>query len=384
MAKVNIIRNALFIQATEPGAYPPLINAAHLMVEAGWQVTFLSSSIVGSKLKVPSIPSIDVIAMPARPSHVVSKLNYLKYCARAVALALRIKPLVVYVSDPLGALPGLLAAKVSGARLIYHEHDSPNIEEDLNGLVRRARRAVFDRASLIVFPNGERARLAQEQSGFDTEKLRIVWNVPRLAELPPLVDKPSAPFILYYHGSINPERLPETVLKAVASFGGTIRLDIAGYEAPGARGYVQGLLSHWNHGEYEVIRYLGEQPHHSDLLRIATRCHAGLVLMPVASNDVNMLHMVGASNKAFDYMAAGLPLIVSDLPEWRETFVNPGYGKYCDPCSASSVKSTLAWLLQNPEIRKDISTCCRSQIDREWNYDVQFQSVLSFVSASQI
>lgn len=370
------MRRALFIQVTEPGAYPPLVNAAHLMVEAGWQVTFLSAPIEGSKLKVPGMQGIEVVAMPERPSHVVSKFDYLWYCARAMALALKIKPQVIYVSDPIGALPGVLAAKVSGARLVYHEHDSPNSEGDLNPLVRSARRAAFDIASLIVFPNEERARLTQDESGFDATKLRIVWNVPRLAELPPLGDKPERPFILYYHGSINPERLPETVLEAVASFGGDIRLDVAGYEAPGARGYVQGLLSRWNHDRREIIRYLGEYPHHN-LLRIASRCHVGLALMPTGSNDVNMRYMVGASNKAFDYMAAGLPLIVSDIPEWRYKFTEAGYGRACDPRSVESVIIAIKFFIQECDELLKMSKRCRSAVENEFNYNSQFQCILA-------
>jgi glycosyltransferase involved in cell wall biosynthesis len=373
------MKRALFIQVTEPGGYPPLVNAAHLMVEAGWQVTFISAPIAGSKLKMPVVSGIQIVAMPERPSHVVTKLNYLQYCARAVTLSLRIKPHVVYVSDPVGAFPGVLAAKVSGARLVYHEHDSPNSEVDLNGLVRRARRVAFDLATLIVFPNAERARLAKGQCAFDAKKLRVVWNAPRLAELPALRDVPDTPFILYYHGSINPERLPETVLAAVASFSGKVRLDVAGYEAPGAKGYVERLMSRWNCVGHEVVRYLGEQPH-GDLLRIAAGCNAGLVLMPPHSEDVNMMHMVGASNKAFDYMAAGLPLIVSALSEWRETFVDEGYGLACDPTAKESVKASLHWLVANQPICRAMSKSCRSKIESDWNYDALFRPVLDLIS----
>jgi len=32
-------RRVLFVQATNPGAYPPLIHASTLMAEAGWEAT---------------------------------------------------------------------------------------------------------------------------------------------------------------------------------------------------------------------------------------------------------------------------------------------------------------------------------------------------------
>ena len=55
-----------------------------------------------------------------------------------------------------------------------------------------------------------------------------------------------------------------------------------------------------------------------------------------------MLHMAGASNKPFDYMAAGLALLVSDQPDWRAMFVEPGYARACDPTDPSSIATSLA------------------------------------------
>jgi hypothetical protein len=48
--------------------------------------------------------------------------------------------------------------------------------------------------------------------------------------------------------------------------------------------------------------------------------------MPKVSEDINMQAMVGASDKAFDYLACGLALLVSDLPDWRAIYVEAGYG----------------------------------------------------------
>src|SRR6516164_2825344 len=115
----------LFIQATNPGAYPPLIHASVLMAEAGWEVTFLSAPIDGDELALEPHPRIKIHEVRTRPSHVISKVDYAVYAAAAAQLALRLRPSVVYASDPLGAGPGLLAARLAGAKLVYHEHDSP-------------------------------------------------------------------------------------------------------------------------------------------------------------------------------------------------------------------------------------------------------------------
>ena len=96
------------------------------MAEVGWEVIFLSAPIAGDALTLVPHPRIKAYAIRSRPSHVMSRVSYAFYAVAAARLALRFRPNIVYASDPLGAVPGLLAARLAGASLIYHEHDSPS------------------------------------------------------------------------------------------------------------------------------------------------------------------------------------------------------------------------------------------------------------------
>jgi glycosyltransferase involved in cell wall biosynthesis len=366
----------LFLQATEAAALPPIVNAAVLMAERGWNVTVLTAPIAGMQLAFPEHPLIDIQALPERPSHVMSKLNYLRYTARAIRLAQSIRPDVVYASDPLGAGPGLLAAKSTKARFAYHEHDSPTMGA-CGSVLSRLRGAAARNADLVIFPNEERGRIAQVEIGFVTDRLRIIWNMPRRSEMPPITDHQHEQMIVYYHGSITPERLPETVIDAILRFEGAVRLHIAGYEAPGSDGYIETLQRHGTtENGQPLVRYLGLFPISNQLLAVAAQTHVGLALMPLSSNDVNMLHMVGASNKIFEYMAAGLAVLVSDLPDWRRAFVVSGFSGACDPSSVDSVADALSWLLDNPELRRAMGVRNRSKILADWNYDTAFAPVM--------
>jgi glycosyltransferase involved in cell wall biosynthesis len=368
-------RRVLFVQATNPGAYPPLIHASMLMAEAGWEGTFLSAPIDSDELALEPHPRIKIHKVRTRPSHVISKVDYAVYAAAAARLALRLRPDVVYASDPLGAGPGLLAARLAGAALVYHEHDSPPAGA-LHPILARLRRAAARAAQLIVFPNEERAHFAQRELRFSGNKLRIVWNVPRRAELVASAATAEAPLIVYYHGSITPERLPETVALAVRRMAGRVRLRIAGYEAPSARGYVSHLVGSDTGASADApVEYLG-MVSRADLLGEAARAHVGLALMPLSSGDPNMNHMVGASNKPFDYMAAGLTLLVSDLPDWTRVFVEPGFGVACNPADADSISAALGWFVDHPEGRRAMAARARDKIEAEWNYDTQFCAVL--------
>jgi len=61
-------------------------------------------------------------------------------------------------------------------------------------------------------------------------------------------------------------------------------------------------------------------------LKQCRQAHVGLAFMPLSSDDPNEQAMVGASNKPFDYLACGLALLVSDLPDWQKMFVETGCG----------------------------------------------------------
>src|SRR5439155_5937562 len=81
----------LFIQATEPAGYPPLIHASSLMADAGWEVTFLSAPLAGMMLILDPHPRIVVHAIASRPSPVLRKVAYARYLASAAALASRLR-----------------------------------------------------------------------------------------------------------------------------------------------------------------------------------------------------------------------------------------------------------------------------------------------------
>jgi glycosyltransferase involved in cell wall biosynthesis len=97
--------------------------------------------------------------------------------------------------------------------------------------------------------------------------------------------------------------------------------------------------------------------------------------MPKESEDINFVQMTGASNKAFDYLACGLALLVSDLPDWRGLYVAPGYGLACDPEDPETIAAALRWFLDHPEERQAMGEAGRQRILKEWNYETQFRPV---------
>lgn len=369
----------LFVQATDPAAYPPLIHAGTLIAERGHRVRYLSSPIAGRAMRLPDLTGLDVVEIPARPTHVMDSASYARYLATTWRAARAFRPDVVYASDPLGALPGLLAAALAGAPLVYHEHDSPGSERQLHRIVRMARRAALRRARLIVFPNAARAGEVAKEIPFRTERLRVVWNLPRRSEVRAPASRNDGPLMLYYHGSITPERLPLELLEAVLRFP-DVRLRVVGYETAGAMGHLAALRSlAESAGRRDAIEIHGEVSRCA-LPALMAAADIGLALMPTASSDINMRHMAGASNKAFDYLAGGLALLISDLPDWRRLFVEPGYGLACDPNSVDSIAGAIRWCLDHRDEVRAMADRGRQRVLADWNYDTAFEPVLAALS----
>ena len=102
--------------------------------------------------------------------------------------------------------------------------------------------------------------------------------------------------------------------------------------------------------------------------------------MPKGTNDFNEKTMAKASSKPFEYLACGLALLVSDLPDWKETYVEPGYGLACDSDDPKSIVDGLQWFLEHPKEMRTMGEQGRQRILADWNYEYQFSPILQILT----
>ena len=87
--------------------------------------------------------------------------------------------------------------------------------------------------------------------------------------------------------------------------------------------------------------------------------------------------MPGASNKVFEYLATGVAPLVTDLPDWRSTFVDGGYALVCDPSNVDSIVTVLRFAAENRGALRSIVARGQARLHQDWNYETQFAPVLS-------
>ena len=382
-------RAILFLQFTNPAGYPPLERSSTLLSEAGWKITFLGTGALGAEaLRFPERPSIREVQIPFVGGGVRQKLLYGLFAARALALAATMGKPVVYASDPLSAPAALLLRRVLGCRVIYHEHDSPEAPAAGTAGVSshlRARAALAREADLCVLPSAGRLEQFELSTGRHRHGVTIAWNTPLRREVQPgeVSASEAAPvFRLIFHGSIGPARLPFTLAEALALLPEGVILRIVGYETVGSFGHTREFLDRAEKaGARERVEVVGAVPLRAQLQEQALGCNLGLALLPMTTSDVNVRAMAGASNKPFDYLACGLPVLVSDIPEWRAMYVDPGYGVACDPGDPASIAAAIATLAGDPDRARRMGEAGRQRILSDWNYETSFAPVMERLEA---
>jgi glycosyltransferase involved in cell wall biosynthesis len=171
-----------------------------------------------------------------------------------------------------------------------------------------------------------------------------------------------------------------TVIDAVALLPEHVKLRILGYETAGHQGYVELLLRRAHElGIPERVEVVGTVARRSDLFSWCRRGHVGLAFMPDPTDDVNEQTMAGASNKGFDYLACGMPVLTCHRPEWREIYVDNGYGLACDPTNPEQLASSLRWLLDHPHEAHRMGEQGRQRILDDWHYEKVFAPVLDLL-----
>jgi glycosyltransferase involved in cell wall biosynthesis len=374
------MKRIAYIQYTNPALYPPLEHSSRILADRGWEVLLLGASTREARgFAFEPHENIHVRNLGFRPRGWLQKPFYLLYALWVLGWLLVWRPAWIYVSDPLACPAGLLAGWILGLRLIYHEHDSPTVTDQRSTfmkIVLWSRERMARRAAQCILPNAERAKSFAHETGAASPVL-CVWNCPARHEvLPqPRLTTNGSEIWVHYHGNIGPPLLPTTVLSALTRLPERVKLCVIGYET--AVGYVVRLQEAAK--QFEVahrVQFMGPLPR-AKMLERCRRSHVGLALMPMRNPNCNEQAMAGASNKAFEYLACGLAMLVSDLPEWRAMYVDTGVGLACDPDDPASIATALAWFLDHPDQMHAMGECGRRRILEEWNYEAQFTPVLN-------
>jgi glycosyltransferase involved in cell wall biosynthesis len=379
-------RRVLYLQYTNPGGYPPLEHSSRMLARAGWEVEFLGLAGSGAvTLEFAPHPRVRVRRMFFQRPGWLQKLHFLGFTFWCLWRVWRWRPAWIYASDILSTPAAELIRRLFPAcRVVYHEHDSPIpgtvMDSGVAKKIWQARAALARRADVVILPNEQRLKVFQGVM-HPCGQCFCVWNCPSLDEVPEeSARRPQdAPLRVLYHGSIVPERFGPYVLEAAARSGCVVEVTLIGYLPSGHRHDLQTLeQAALECGIASRFSYLGPMSHHEVLFR--SREHdVGLCLLKIHEADINMRHMVGASNKAFDYLSQGLAIIVPEDPEWRSFFVDADCALPCPPHDADALAKVFRWMADHRAEVAEMGRRGHALVRERWHYEAQFAPVLNWM-----
>ena len=298
-------------------------------------------------------------ALPLRAYRIAFLLAFVREAVRA-------RPEVVHAHDAPMLAPGLLAARLGRAKLVYDSHELatgvPYRERFWARMVVTLERIALPRcAAVITVSDGIADRLR------DIYRLRqrpvVVRNVPDVDAAAPGVAGlrerfgiHSAPLIIH-QGALAPGRGCETLVEAVSSLPDA-HLVFLGDAWPGYRGVVE--RSAREAGIKDRVHFVPSVAV-EDILRYTREADVGVSLL---SDDCDN-HRLALPNKVFDYIAAGVPVVVSDLPELRRMVEEHEVGRTAKADDTSDVARALGAALSEDDERREALT--RAGAELRWS-----------------
>jgi glycosyltransferase involved in cell wall biosynthesis len=111
----------------------------------------------------------------------------------------------------------------------------------------------------------------------------------------------------------------------------------------------------------------------SGVIRELFAARVGVALFHPQPNHMDAIR----SNKLFEYMAAGIPVIASDLPSWREVVVGTGCGLVADPRDHTAVAGAIEYLLTHPDEAEAMGERGRAAVRERFNWEGEAVRLLS-------
>ena len=121
---------------------------------------------------------------------------------------------------------------------------------------------------------------------------------------------------------------------------------------------------------WEKVNYLGKR-NRTEVAKILSESKMGVVTFYPEPN-----HIEAQPNKLFEYMAAGLPSIVSDFPLWREIIEENNCGICVDPQNPKAIGMAVNTLLENPDKCLEMGKNGKQAVTEKYNWKKQEEKLI--------
>lgn len=357
----------------DPGKYPPFINTVRVVLTRGARISIVASH----PIEHPELFRGCEILAPKRTRSGSVQLSYL--IAGVGWLSRRYPASVIIGHNARGAFAAAMGTRWTTGRVVYHCHDFEHAggPERLR-LLPQLERIAFRYSSELWVPAPERADVAR-RIGY-RGRVSVVRNCPTLVStLPPKgtlrrwiaenTQHPPDSRLVVRHGGLGLAHYIEETIRALPSLPrDTLFVLIAPSDAE--------LIARYR----AVARSLGVDSRllfhpfvpHDRLFSLLVDADVGMAVYSPA----NLNEQAPAPNKAFEFMAAGVPIIVASGNSLADDVVRAGAGLVIPPGDHTALVEAIAQLLNDNGLGSQCATRGRDAHLTELNYERQLESTL--------
>jgi glycosyltransferase involved in cell wall biosynthesis len=274
----------------------------------------------------------------------------------------------MYHSNDLNTLPqGLVCAKLlRRKKLVYDSHEVQTSRTGYNSSIYGKMEAVYIKfIDVMINENHTRAEYTEELYGIYPE---VVHNYPFVSRpeesttvnLHELLNIPQDEPILLYQGGIQVGRGLDKLVQAAPHFDrGTLVFIGDGRIKPKLEKMVQDM------GLEEKVKFLPKVPV-NELLHYTRNAYLGFQVL----NNICFNHYSASSNKLFEYMMSGIPVIACSFPEIQGVVEKENIGLCVDSHNPLSIADGVNFLLDHPELREQMQeNCFKAREKYNWEHE---------------
>ena len=131
--------------------------------------------------------------------------------------------------------------------------------------------------------------------------------------------------------------------------------------------------------EYSCVEYLGYLGR-QELAKLYARSSIG---MSTILNVGQYSSLDNFPTKVYEYMAAGLPVIVSDYPFMRKSVQQDGFGVAVDPADVDAIAKTIQNVLSDQQAALKMGENGRAAVLNKYNWGIEEEKLFALYKKLQ-
>lgn len=295
------------------------------------------------------------------------------------------RPAIVHFHEP-EFMPWAFFLSFLKVKVIYDMHENLRVDfEKRFSRIPESLVTVFGRMYCLIerfFLRRMHIVFAEEsyQKVYEfSSRTKIVRNFVRAEELSRIrastgVLKKRERFTLVYLGGISRERGSITTLEAISLLsrrGLDVAVELVGPISDAHREELEAEVKRLGLDRWQVSMPGGVAPEIG--WRIALECHVGLATLHPLGN-----YTESYPTKIFEYMALGVPILVSNFRLYEAVVDEYQCGYSVDPTDSVAIADKIEELFKNPGLRADFGSRGRRAVAEEFNWKTEERSLLDF------